>query len=290
MSGPQTPDESTVTECTPEPGQRCVLAVRRSCERSEDCEAQRDRSDSRERESDAGEVSEPTECRIQHRAEDRGPERRSDHLAAARARSGDGDPRECSGPGGGARDPLDEPSAAQCERAVGRGERKARHREEEKSSDDCSLWPESRGSEATRDATEKRACAVCADQKPGTRLRELELICVLRDERRQRREQRRVDEVIALTSRRRRRMRASVPAQKKYTEPVASSSDLPTDHRRSDNHSESHQPQTLRSRCIGDSMDRMVTGQAPFGRNSAQIAGMRPATLTDALTRSLTWS
>ena len=57
-------------------------------------------------------------------------------------------------------------------------------------------------------------------------------------------------------------MRASVPAQQKCTEPVASSSDLPTDHRRSDNHSESHQPQTLRSRCIGDSMDHMVTGQA----------------------------
>ena len=51
-----------------------------------------------------------------------------------------------------------------------------------------------------------------------------------------------------------------------------SSSDLPTDHRRSDNHSESHQPQTLRSRCIGDSMGRMATGQAPPGRNSVQIA------------------
>ena len=51
-----------------------------------------------------------------------------------------------------------------------------------------------------------------------------------------------------------------------------SSSDLPTDHRRSDNHSESHQPQTLRSRCIGDSMGRMATGQAPLGRNSVQIA------------------
>ena len=53
-----------------------------------------------------------------------------------------------------------------------------------------------------------------------------------------------------------------------------SSSDLPTDHRRSDNHSESHQPQTLRSRCIGDTRDRTTTGQAPCGRNSPQFAEM----------------
>ena len=64
--------------------------------------------------------------------------------------------------------------------------------------------------------------------------------------------------MIALTRMRRRRIRARIgvglPVQRKCTEPVASSSDLPTDHRRSDNHSESHQPQTLRSRCIADSM------------------------------------
>ena len=57
---------------------------------------------------------------------------------------------------------------------------------------------------------------------------------------------------------------------KKCTEPVAPSSDLPTDHRRSDNHSESHQPQTLRSRCIADSRERLSAGQAPpskFGAN-----------------------
>jgi hypothetical protein len=59
---------------------------------------------------------------------------------------------------------------------------------------------------------------------------------------------------------------------KKCTEPVAPSSDLPTDHRRSDNHSESHQPQTLRTRCIADSREGVVGGQAPAGRNSAQIA------------------
>ena len=82
--------------------------------------------------------------------------------------------------------------------------------------------------------------------------------------------------MIALTRARRRRTIARIRGQRKCTEPVASSSDLPTDHRRSDNHSESHQPQTLRSRCIGDSMDRMATGQAPFGRNSAQFADKPP--------------
>ena len=86
--------------------------------------------------------------------------------------------------------------------------------------------------------------------------------------------------MIALTRARRRRTIARIRGQRKCTEPVVSSSDLPTDHRRSDNHSESHQPQTLRSRCIGDSMGRMATGQAPLGRNSVQIAdkvsGTRP--------------
>ena len=47
----------------------------------------------------------------------------------------------------------------------------------------------------------------------------------------------------------------------KCTEPVATSSGYPTDPRRSDCHSESHQPQTLRTRCIGDSMDRTPGGQ-----------------------------
>ena len=47
---------------------------------------------------------------------------------------------------------------------------------------------------------------------------------------------------------------------------MAPSSGFPTDRRRSDNHSENHQPWTLRTRCIGDSMDRLVTGQAPVGR------------------------
>ncbi len=78
--------------------------------------------------------------------------------------------------------------------------------------------------------------------------------------------------MIALTRKRRRRTLARIRRQRKCTEPVASSSDLPTDHRRSDNHSESHQPQTLRSRCIGDSMDRIATGQAPLRRISVQFA------------------
>ena len=78
--------------------------------------------------------------------------------------------------------------------------------------------------------------------------------------------------MIVLTRKRSRRTRPRIRGQRKCTEPVASSSDLPTDHRRSDNHSESHQPQTLRSRCIRDSMDRMATGQAPLRPNSPQFA------------------
>ena len=78
--------------------------------------------------------------------------------------------------------------------------------------------------------------------------------------------------MIVLTRKRSRRTRPRIRGQRKCTEPVASSSDLPTDHRRSDNHSESHQPQTLRSRCIGDSMDRIATGQAPLRPNSPQFA------------------
>jgi hypothetical protein len=50
-------------------------------------------------------------------------------------------------------------------------------------------------------------------------------------------------------------------AQRKCTGPVASSSDLPTDSRRSDNHSESHQPQTLRTRCIAHTRGADTSGQ-----------------------------
>ena len=49
---------------------------------------------------------------------------------------------------------------------------------------------------------------------------------------------------------------------KKCTEPVTPSSGFPTDHRRSDCHSESHQPRTLRTRCTHDSMRIAQPGQA----------------------------
>ena len=51
---------------------------------------------------------------------------------------------------------------------------------------------------------------------------------------------------------------------KKCTEPVAPSSGLPTDRRRSDCRSEGHQPRTLRTRCIGDSRG------GPGGRQGAR--------------------
>ncbi len=47
--------------------------------------------------------------------------------------------------------------------------------------------------------------------------------------------------------------RARSADQRKCTEPVAPSSGFPTDRRRSDCRSESHQPRTLRTRCIADS-------------------------------------
>ena len=66
--------------------------------------------------------------------------------------------------------------------------------EQEKARDDGSLRPEARRSEPARDASEERAGAVRADEEPGAGLREVELLRVRRDERRQRREEQRVDE------------------------------------------------------------------------------------------------
>ena len=91
-------------------------------------------------------------------------------------------------------DPLDEPCAAERECAVGCGEGEARHGEEEKASDDCSLRPEACRSEAARDTSEQRAGPVRADEEPGAGLREVELLRVRREQRRQRREEERVDE------------------------------------------------------------------------------------------------
>lgn len=56
---------------------------------------------------------------------------------------------------------------------------------------------------------------------------------------------------------------------RKRTEPVASSSGFPTDLRRSDCRSESHQPRTLRTRCIADSRGD------PRGRQGTRIATSR---------------
>jgi hypothetical protein len=64
------------------------------------------------------------------------------------------------------------------------------------------------------------------------------------------------------------------PHQKeKCTEPVSPSSGNPTDLRRSDCHSESHQPRALRTRCSRDTTARADPGQAPAESNFAQIAG-----------------
>jgi hypothetical protein len=57
---------------------------------------------------------------------------------------------------------------------------------------------------------------------------------------------------------------------------VAPSSDFPTDHRRSDNHSESHQPWTLRTRCIADSMDPSRASQAVLRTQEAEFPPTHP--------------
>ncbi len=57
----------------------------------------------------------------------------------------------------------------------------------------------------------------------------------------------------------------------KSTEPVAPSSGNPTDLRRSECHSESHQPRTLRTRCSADTKRRARLGQAPLRKNFAQF-------------------
>jgi hypothetical protein len=72
--------------------------------------------------------------------------------------------------------------------------------------------------------------------------------------------------------------RSSVLDHKKCTEPVATSSGFPTDRRRSDCHLESHQPQTLRTRCIAHSRGRATGGQGSTRRNSSQFADRRMST------------
>ena len=61
------------------------------------------------------------------------------------------------------------------------------------------------------------------------------------------------------------------PDPTKCTEPVASSSDFPTDRRRSDNRSESHQPWTLRTRCIAE-LGRMHESVKASRMKLSQIA------------------
>ena len=58
---------------------------------------------------------------------------------------------------------------------------------------------------------------------------------------------------------------------KKCTGPVAPSSDLPTDRRRSDNHSESHQPRTLRTRCMATLRSHGRSVKEPGERTSRKL-------------------
>ena len=157
-------------------------------------EAERQHSDDRERELDPGELGETAERRSEDGAEDRRAERGADHLAPSSARRGDRDPGEGARPRRRAGDPLDEPRAAEREGVVRRGEREARHCEEEQARDNGALRPEPGGGEPARDASEERSGAIGADEQPRTGLRQVELVGVHRDERRQCREEQRVHE------------------------------------------------------------------------------------------------
>jgi len=75
---------------------------------------------------------------------------------------------------------------------------------------------------------------------------------------------------IELRMKSRRRTQVSLQAgvglsgAQRGTEPVAPSSDLPTDLRRGDCRSESHHPQALRTRCKRNTSGRNSRGQSPF--------------------------
>ena len=187
---------------------------------------------------------------------------------------------------------------------VREGEGDARDPEEHEAADDGVLRAEARGREPAGDASEESAGAEGGEEQAGTGLREVELVGVVGDERRQRGEEQCVDEDDRADEgdepahgsqdmQRPAAVRHGRP--QKCTEPVTPSSGNPTDLRRSECHSESHQPRTLRTRCRHETKRRERAGQAPLRRNFAAICGttvadrVRPEVQQPAADRS-TWA
>ena len=83
--------------------------------------------------------------------------------------------------------------------------------------------------------------------------------------------------------------RRAYRSRKKCTEPVAPSSGLPTDRRRSDCRSEGHQPRTLRTRCIGDSRGRSTGPSRPRNPNSSHFAKISFRTAYDCASTRVLW-
>ena len=94
----------------------------------------------------------------------------------------------------GAREALDEPREPERDGAVGECEGDARDPEQDEPEHDSVLRAVTRGGEAARDASEEGARPERGEEQAGSGLREVELVGVVRDERRQRREEQRVDE------------------------------------------------------------------------------------------------
>ena len=235
-------------------------------------------SDGGEREPDAGELGEPAERRAEDGAEDRGAERRADHLAATLARSGDRDPRERARPGRGAGDPLDEPCAAERECAVGRGEREARHCERgegrRRRLASARSVPRRARPGCLRAARRRRRRRRAARRRPSrgrTRRR-------TPGERRQRGEEQRVDEDDRADE-----DEETAHARRGYAGKKNAPSRLrprPTFRLTTAEATTTRRAINLRHSVLGASgtlWDRMVTGQARVGQNSAQFAGkIRP--------------
>ena len=219
-----------------------------------------DDADGGERDADADGFRHGAEHGAEDGAEDRGAERGPDQLAAALARGRDREPGERAGPGGRAREALDEPRETERPGPFRGREREAGDREQDEAGDDGALRAPARGGEAAGDAAEERAGAEGGDEQPGARLRKPELVRVAGNQRRERPEQHRVHEhddgdenqkpTHELRTYRRRRTagRGSAPQQlqgspakkraalaarfllaNKFSEPVALSSAPPTD-------------------------------------------------------------
>ena len=127
-------------------------------------------------------------------AEDRDAEDGADHLAPPLPRRAHGRPGERSSPRDGAGEALDEAGDPERLGAPGDGEEDARRREQGEPEHDGALRPEAGGGEPAGDAAEQRARSERPREHACAGLRQVVLLRVARDERRERPEEHRVHE------------------------------------------------------------------------------------------------